>query len=71
MGGRFELDLSELLSFDPGGGLIHFGGQRVLLMDPVALGLLRKELIKLMGMTAARGTFTRLATRTAGVQPKR
>ncbi|ABF91807.1 sigma-54 dependent transcriptional regulator, Fis family [Myxococcus xanthus DK 1622] len=60
MGGRFELDLSELLSFDPGGGLIHFGGQRVLLMDPVALGLLRKELIKLMGMTAARGTFTRL-----------
>ncbi|WP_141620811.1 sigma-54-dependent Fis family transcriptional regulator [Myxococcus sp. AB036A] len=60
MGGRFELDLSELLSFEPGGGLIHFGGQRVLLMDPVALGLLRKELIKLMGMTAARGTFTRL-----------
>ncbi|QDF07300.1 sigma-54-dependent Fis family transcriptional regulator [Myxococcus xanthus] len=60
MGGRFELDLSELLSFEPGGGLIHFGGQRVLLMDPVALGLLRKELITLMGMTAARGTFTRL-----------
>nr|WP_216611849.1 sigma-54-dependent Fis family transcriptional regulator [Myxococcus xanthus] len=54
------MDLSELLSFEPGGGLIHFGGQRVLLMDPVALGLLRKELIKLMGMTAARGTFTRL-----------
>ncbi|QDE92455.1 sigma-54-dependent Fis family transcriptional regulator [Myxococcus xanthus] len=60
MGGRFELDLSELLSFEPGGGLIHFGGQRVLLMDPVALGLLRKELVTLMGMTAARGTFTRL-----------
>ncbi len=60
MGGRFELDLSELLTFEPGGGLIHFGGQRVLLMDPVALGLLRKELIGLMGMTAARGTFTRL-----------
>ncbi|NVJ08815.1 sigma 54-interacting transcriptional regulator [Myxococcus sp. AM001] len=60
MGGRFELDLSELLSFEPGGGLIHFGDQRVLLMDPVALGLLRKELIGLMGMTAARGTFTRL-----------
>nr|WP_216620047.1 sigma-54-dependent Fis family transcriptional regulator [Myxococcus xanthus] len=54
------MDLSELLSFEPGGGLIHFGGQRVLLMDPVALGLLRKELVKLMGMTAARGTFTRL-----------
>ncbi|NVI99130.1 sigma 54-interacting transcriptional regulator [Myxococcus sp. AM009] len=60
MDGRFELDLSELLSFEPGGGLIHFGDQRVLLMDPVALGLLRKELIGLMGMTAARGTFTRL-----------
>nr|WP_217917368.1 MULTISPECIES: sigma-54-dependent Fis family transcriptional regulator [unclassified Myxococcus] len=54
------MDLSELLSFEPGGGLIHFGDQRVLLMDPVALGLLRKELIGLMGMTAARGTFTRL-----------
>jgi DNA-binding NtrC family response regulator len=58
--GRFELNLNELLSFEPGGGLIHFAGQRVLLMDPVALGLLRKELIGLVGMTAARGIFTRL-----------
>ncbi len=60
MGTRLELDLRELLSFEPGGGLIHFAGQRVLLLDPVALGLLRKELIETMGMTAARGLLTRL-----------
>jgi two-component system response regulator HydG len=58
--GGFELGLNELLSFEPGGGLIHFAGQRAVLMDPVALGLLRKELIDLVGMTAARGIFTRL-----------
>jgi two-component system, NtrC family, response regulator HydG len=55
-----EWDLSELLTFEPGGGLIHFAGQRVLLWDPVALGLLRKELIDTLGMTAARGLLTRL-----------
>ena len=60
MAGGFELGLDELLSFDSGGGLIHFAGQRAMLMDPVALGLLRKELINLVGMTAARGIFTRL-----------
>ncbi|MCP3101161.1 sigma-54-dependent Fis family transcriptional regulator [Myxococcus sp. K15C18031901] len=61
MAGQFELlDLGELLSFEPGGGPIQFAGQRVLLMDPVALGLLRKELVGLMGVTAARGIFTRL-----------
>ncbi|MDY7233023.1 sigma-54-dependent Fis family transcriptional regulator [Hyalangium rubrum] len=60
MSGRLELDLRELLSFEPGGGLIHFAGQRAMLMDPVALGLLRKELISTLGMTAVRGIFTRL-----------
>jgi two-component system, NtrC family, response regulator HydG len=55
-----RLDLKDLLSFDPEGGLIHFAGQRALLMDAVALGLLRKELISLLGMTAARGLLTRL-----------
>ena len=60
MAPRLELNLSELLTFEPDGGLIHFAGQRVLLLDPVALGLLRKELIGTVGMTAARGILTRL-----------
>ncbi len=58
--GRVELDLRELLEFNPKGGVIHFAGQRALLMDAVALGLLRKELIGTVGMTAARGILTRL-----------
>ncbi|GMT97272.1 sigma-54-dependent Fis family transcriptional regulator [Corallococcus caeni] len=52
--------MRELLAFEPKGGVIRFAGQRALLMDPVALGLLRKELIGMLGMTAARGIFTRL-----------
>ncbi|XXF76722.1 sigma-54-dependent Fis family transcriptional regulator [Myxococcaceae bacterium GXIMD 01537] len=58
--GGVRLELGELLEFDPKGGLIHFAGQRALLMDAVALGLLRKEVIGTVGMTAARGIFTRL-----------
>jgi DNA-binding NtrC family response regulator len=60
MAPRLELDLRELLTFDPKGGRIQFAGQRVLLLDPVVLGLLRKELISTVGMTAARGMLTRL-----------
>jgi DNA-binding NtrC family response regulator len=55
-----DLDLRELLGFEPGGGVIRFGGQRVILFDAVALGLLRKELIAILGLTAARGILTRL-----------
>jgi DNA-binding NtrC family response regulator len=55
-----DLDLRELLSFEPQGGVIRFGGERVLLFDAVALGLLRKELIGSLGLTAARGILTRL-----------
>jgi two-component system response regulator HydG len=55
-----ELDLRELLTFEPEGGLIHFAGHRALLMDAVAMGLLRKELITTLGMTAARGLLTRM-----------
>src|SRR5512137_2489128 len=54
-----DLDLRELLSFEPGGGVIRFGGERVLLFDAVALGLLRRELIESVGPTAARGLLTR------------
>jgi two-component system, NtrC family, response regulator HydG len=55
-----DLDLRELLSFDPRGGVIRFGGERVLLFDAVALGILRKELIENLGLTAARGILTRI-----------
>jgi DNA-binding NtrC family response regulator len=54
-----DLDLRELLSFEPKGGVIRFGSERVLLMDAVALGLIRRELIETMGMTAARALLTR------------
>src|SRR5690242_15981845 len=54
-----DLDLRELLEFDPKGGILRFAGQRALLLDAVALGLLRKELIETVGLTAARGILTR------------
>jgi two-component system response regulator HydG len=54
-----ELDLRELLQFDPTGGPIRFCGQRVLLLDAVAMGLLRKQLIDAIGWTAARSLLLR------------
>ena len=54
-----DLDLRELLSFEPGGGILHFAGERVLLLDAVALGLLRKLLIDTLGEAGARGVLTR------------
>jgi DNA-binding NtrC family response regulator len=54
-----DLDLRELLAFEPGGGVIRFGGERALLFDAVALGILRRELIESLGLTAARGILTR------------
>lgn len=54
-----DLDLRELLSFEPKGGVMGFGGQRAILLDAVALGLLRKELIETLGLTGARGVLTR------------
>ncbi len=60
MSGSLKLDLRELLCFEPEGGLIHFAGQRALVMDAVVLGLLRRELISTVGVTAARGILTRM-----------
>jgi DNA-binding NtrC family response regulator len=54
-----DLDIHELLHFLPEGGIITFAGERVLLLDAVALGLLRKELIETLGLTAARLVLTR------------
>jgi two-component system, NtrC family, response regulator HydG len=54
-----DLDLRELLAFDPAGGVIRFANERVLLFDAVALGLLRRELIETLGLTGARALLTR------------
>ena len=54
-----ELDLKELLEVDSAGGQVRFAGQRALIFDAVAQGLLRKELIDTFGMRVARGLFSR------------
>ncbi len=53
-----DLDHSELLELDQEGGVIRFAGQRALLIDAVAMGLLRKYLVENFGFTAARTVFT-------------
>ena len=52
------LDHKELLELDPEGGTIRFAGQRALLIDAVAMGLLRKYLVENFGLTAARTVLT-------------
>ncbi len=55
-----DLDLKELLELDdPEGGMIRFAGQRALLLDAVAMGLLRKYLVENFGVTGARTVLTR------------
>ena len=53
-----DLDHKELLELDPEGGVIRFAGQRALLIDAVAMGLLRKYLVENFGLTAARTVLT-------------
>src|SRR4051812_2619101 len=53
-----DLDLRELLDFDPGGGPIRFAGQRAIILDAVAMGILRDQLIRRFSFTAARGLLT-------------
>jgi hypothetical protein len=47
-----------LLELDPDGGVIRFAGQRALLLDAVAMGLLRKYLVENFGLTATRTVLT-------------
>ena len=54
-----DLDLKELLQFEPDGGILRFANERVLLLDAVALGILRRELIELLGASGARAVLTR------------
>src|SRR5512137_2480333 len=53
-----DLHHDELLELDPDGGVIRFAGQRALLLDAVAMGLLRKYLVENFGLTAARAVLT-------------
>src|SRR5258706_12349733 len=53
-----DLDHEELLELDPEGCVIRFAGQRALLIDAVAMGLLRKYLAENFGFTAARTVLT-------------
>jgi len=52
-----DLDHKELLELDPEGGVIRFAEQRALLIDAVAMGLLRRYLIE-NGIAAARAVLT-------------
>jgi two-component system response regulator HydG len=54
-----DLDIRELLEIDPSGGTVRFAGQRALILDAVAMGLLRKQLLESLGPTATRALFTR------------
>jgi hypothetical protein len=53
-----DLHHRELLELDPEGGVIRFAGQRALLLDAVAMGLLRQYLVENFGLTAARAVLT-------------
>ena len=53
-----DLHHSELLELDPEGGVIRFAGQRALLLDAVAMGLLRQYLVENFGLNAARAVLT-------------
>ncbi len=53
-----DLHHEELLVFDLEGGIIRFAGQRVLILDAIAMGLLRKYLADNFGLTATRAVLT-------------
>jgi len=53
-----NLNHQELLELDSEGGVIRFAGQRALLLDAVAMGLLRQYLVENFGLTAARTVLT-------------
>jgi two-component system response regulator HydG len=55
-----DLRLDDLLELSPKGGVLRFAGERLLLLDAVALGLLRRHLVDALGQDGARGILTRL-----------
>jgi len=53
-----DLHHKELLELDPEGGVIRFAGQRAILLDAMAMGILRQYLVENFGLTAARAVLT-------------
>jgi hypothetical protein len=66
-----DLRIEELLEMDERGG-VRFAGERAPILDAVALGLLRKQLVETLGMAGARAVLTRWKSedewRTAGAR---
>src|SRR6185295_14770284 len=54
-----DLVLADVLSFEPGQGIIRLHEQRVVILSAAALGLLRKELIDTLGTDTARRLLLR------------
>jgi two-component system response regulator HydG len=54
-----DLQLRDLLDLDTSDGILRFAGQRALLFDATALGLLRRGLIDSLGLNGARLVLTR------------
>src|SRR5687767_15581799 len=54
-----DLQFEEVVSFASQGGVIRFGGSRVILLEATAVGLFRKELIDGLGWNGARMVLMR------------
>ena len=53
-----DLNLRELLQAEPDGGVLRFANERALILDAVAMGVLRRELIETLGLSGARALLT-------------
>ena len=53
-----DLDLRDLFEFQPQGGVMRFAGERAIILDAVALGLLRRTLVETLGRAGARSILT-------------
>jgi len=64
-----DLDHKELLEIDAEGGVIRFAGRRALLLDAVAMGLLRKYLVESFASSRRAPCSPSSASRTGGARP--
>jgi DNA-binding NtrC family response regulator len=53
-----DLSIETLLEVDPREG-VRFAGERALILDAVAMGMMRKQLVEMLGLTGARAVLTR------------
>lgn len=54
-----DLELADLLELHAAEGVIRFAGERALIIDALAMGLLRKQLTETLGLATARLVLTR------------